>query len=85
MSVSIVVQDGAYTVMMERLEAKGVIRSEDNSGPDGFARGKAKEDIPELCKAFAFEKFKTLISQIRVSMDFPHSGYLYGRSKVVLS
>lgn len=81
MTVSIVARDGAYTVIMERLEANGyrgnfavfddIIRSEDNSGPDGFARGKAKEDIPELCKAFAEEQMKLLLPQIRKAMEKP--------------
>lgn len=81
MSVSIQASNGAYKVTMERLEALGhrgrfavfddIIRSDDDSGPEGFARGKAKEDIPELCKTFAVEKFKTLLQQIRTAMEIP--------------
>ena len=81
MSVSIVARDGAYTVMMERLEAKGykgkvavfddIIRSEDNSGPNGFARGRAKKDIPELCKAFAEEQMKLILPQVHKAMGTP--------------
>ena len=62
MSVSIVARDGAYTVMMERLEAKGykgkvavfddIIRSEDNSGPQWLCQGKGKKGYSRAMQGF---------------------------------
>ena len=86
MSVSISALDGTYKVLMERLEAVGykgrfavfddIIRSDDPSGPNGFSRGKAKQDIPELCKAFAREQLNLFLPQIREAIEYPDSGFI---------